>query len=349
MRERIGLIYNEFLNKIKSNNMDSAYLFMGQEEYLMNTSIEILKEQYIKGTFEEINFVKIEGKDAEIDTLINACETLPFMAEKKIVVLHDVFQFLDNMDKDTQDDLYKYLDTLGDFVCLILMDNTNSIKKNSKLYRYFNKNNRAVDFSKLAGQDLGKWIEKILKKHHRKMSFSNINYFVEKSSYRSRNIDLTLFDLENELLKVINYSKNEEITKECIDSVLIESIDTNIFQLLDAISMSNSGKAIDIFNDMYISNEPIQRIFFMIIRQVRLMLSFRLYRQKGYNQGQIQDKLQIKNYEFGKISSQASRWTTTQLEKIMEELLEIDIKIKTTSNDDKLLIEMLLVKLCNNK
>ncbi len=31
----------------------------------------------------------------------------------------------------------------------------------------------------------------------------------------------------------------------------------------------------------------------------------------------------------------------------MDYLLEMDIKIKTTSNDDKLLIEMLLIKLCN--
>lgn len=44
------------------------------------------------------------------------------------------------------------------------MDNTKSIKRNSKIYRYFNKNNKAVDFSKLAGKDLNRWIESILKK-----------------------------------------------------------------------------------------------------------------------------------------------------------------------------------------
>lgn len=320
---------------------------MGQEEYLMNSSIDKLKEKFVGGSFEEINFIKIEGKDAELDTLINACETLPFMSDKKIVILKDVSQFLDNLDKTVEKDLYKYLDGLGDFLCLILLDNTGSIKKNSKLYKYFNKNNRAVDFSKLVGKDLNQWIGGILKKHHRSMSFSDMNYFIERSSYRSKNIDISLYDLENELLKLINYSKDREITKAHIDSVLIESIDTNIFQLLESISSADSGKAIGIFNDMYMSNEPIQRIFYMITRQIRLMLGCKLYRQKGYNPGQIQDKLQIKSYEFGKISSQSSRWTISELENIMEELLQIDIKIKTTSSDDKLLMEMLLVQLCN--
>lgn len=347
MKERIHLLYSDFLKNIKSNDIDSAYLFFGQEEYLMNTAIDQLNKKFVGGVFEEINFVRIEGKDAEFDTLMNACETLPFMSEKKLVVLRDVLGLLENLDKGGQDELYKYLDDLGDHLCLVLMDNTDSIRKNSKLYRYFNKNKRAVDFSKLAGRELNQWIEGILRKHKKSMSFSDISYFIEHSSYRSRNIDLSLYDLENELLKVINHSRDEEIDKASIDAVLIESVDTNIFDLLDAIGNMDSSKAMDAFNDMYMSNEPVQRIFYMITRQIRLLLGFKLYREKGYNQSQIQSKLGIGNFEFRKISSQSNRWSLKRLEDIMEELLNIDIMMKTTSSNDKLLIEILLVKLCS--
>lgn len=341
------MFYSDFIKKIESDKIEPAYLFVGEEEYLMNISIDILKRKYIDSSLETINYVKLEGKNCDLQILINACETLPFMSEKRIVLLKDISVFMENIGKDLESDFYKYMDSLGDFLCLILMDNTKSIKRNSKIYRYFNKNNKAVDFSKLAGKDLNRWIESILKKYNRQMSFSNISYFIEKSSYRSRNIDLTLFDLENELLKVINHSKGKEISKEDIDLVLVKSIDTNIFELLDAINRSDGESAIKIFNDMYISNEPIQRIFYMITRQIRLMLSYKLYRNKGYSESKVQEKLEIKNYEFSKISSQSNRFNISELEGIMDYLLEMDIKIKTTSNDDKLLIEMLLIKLCN--
>ncbi|HLR20586.1 MAG TPA: DNA polymerase III subunit delta [Tissierellaceae bacterium] len=342
------LDYTNFLNEIRSDSLDPTYIFMGKEEYLMNDSIKRLKKEYIN-SFEELNFVNIKGKDAELDTLINACETLPFMSEKKIVIMKDIDKFLANLDKNEEKELYKYLDTLEDFICLIFMDNTDSIKKNTKFYKYFNKKKRAVDFSKLVGRNLNQWIENILKQYNKKMSFSNISYFIEKTSYQSRNIDLNLYDLENELLKIIDHSKEENIGRDSIDEILVKSIDTNIFELLDAISRFDSSNAIRTFNEMYMSNEPLQRILYMITRQMRLLLAYKLYKKKGYNQPQMQEKLKIGSYEFRKISSQSSKWEVKRLEEIMDKLLDVDIKIKTTSTDDKLLIEMLLVQICNNK
>lgn len=344
-----NLNYKDFINEINKDILKPAYIFIGQEEYLMNDSINRLKKKY-KNSFEEMNFINIEGKDGDLDILINACETLPFMSDKKIVILKDVKMFLDNLDKDDEKEFYKYIDTLEDFLCLIFMDDSNSIKKNMKIYRHLNKKKAAVDFSKFLGRDLNKWVESILKRHNKKMSFSNINYFIERSSYRSRDVDLNLYDLENELLKIIDYSKDINIDKEDIDTILIRTIDTNIFEMLEAISRHDSSTAIKSFNEMYMSNEPVQRILYMITRQMRLILNYKLYSKKGYNRPMIQEKLKIRtSFEFGKISSQASQWTIERLKDIMDEILDIDIKIKTTSSDDKLLLEILLVKLCNNK
>lgn len=343
------MIYSEFSKCIIKDNIQSSYLFIDKEEYMMNIILDKLKDKYIDKSFETINFIKIEGKDATLDTLINACETLPFMSSKKIVLFRDIHIFLEGLDKTMEKELYKYLDDLGDYLVLVFMDNASSIKKNSKFYKYFNKKDQVVEFPKLSGNDLNQWILSILKKYDRHMSISNINYFVEHSSYRSKNIDLSLYDLENELVKAINYTTNKEITKEDIDLVLAKSIDTNIFELLNAINSSNGEKALSIFNDMYISNEPIPRIFYMITRQIRLMLGYKLYKKMGYSESKIQEKIGIKSYEFSKVRGQSGKFTAKQLEDIMKELLEIDIRMKTASQNDKLEMEMLVVRLCSYK
>ena len=340
------MIYNEFMENIKKDHIDSSYLFIGAEEYMMNMALKNLKNKHIEEAFETLNYTRLEGKDTLLEDLINACETLPFMSSKKMVILKDISSFMDNINGEFEKRFYDYIDDLGDYLILVFLDNTASIKKNSKIYKYFNKNNRAVEFTKLLNNDLNIWVNSILKKYNKKMSTSDINYFIEHSSYRSKNISLNIYDIENELLKVINFSENQQIHREDIDKILIKSIDTNIFELLNAINIFDADRAISIFNDMYLSNEPIPRIFYMITRQIRLLLGYKLYKNRGYDERQIQEKLGVKDYEFKKIRTQSFNFEVDYLEKVMEYLLQMDLKLKTVSNQDKLEMEILLVKLC---
>ena len=339
--------YSDFLKLIKDDNLMPAYLFLGVEEYLMNEGVEKLKSKYIEPSLESLNYSIIEGKESNIDTLINACETLPFMSSKKIVILKDISGLLEKESKESEEELYKYLDDLGSYLILIIIGT--DLKKTSKMYKFFNKSNNVVEFVNLKGKDLNSWIEQILKKNNKSMNFSNLNFFTQQTTYSSRNSELTLYDLENELLKLVNYTQEYEITKEDINKVLIKSIDTNIFDLLSAINRGDSHNALVIFNDMYMQNEPIQKILVMITRQIRLMLGYKLYRNKGYGEGETQDKLGIKSFEYSKVSSQSRAFTIIQLQETLDKILILDKQLKTISVDEKILMEVLIIEICNNK
>lgn len=335
--------YNEFKKIIKNYEINSTYLLIGEEEYLIDECLDLFKKTYIDNNFETLNYAILDGKMATIDDLINTCETLPFMSSKKLVILKDVHLFLDK--GDSLNELYTYLDDLGNHVCLLMVDNNNELKKTTKLYKYYKKNNTVVEFAKLKGKDLSKWIEQILQKNNIKMSFSNINYFIQHSSYLSRNVSFTLYDLENELKKLISYAKGMEIQKEDIDFVMAKTLDNNIFDLLTSINRSDIDSSLSIFNEIYLSNEPIPKILFMISRQIRLMLGYNIYKERGYTDGEIIDKLNIKSYEYSKISSQAKMYSIKTLEGYMNLILEVDKKFKTKSIDSKVEMEILIVNL----
>ena len=144
--------YNIFLKDVKENNIKSSYLFYGEEEYLMNETLDLLKRQYIDSSLEALNFTIIEGKDTSLDTIINACETLPFMSSKKIVIVKDINTILENEGNGGESEFYQYLDNLGVYLLLILMGN--NIKKSNRIYKYFNKQDRVVEFLNLKGKDL---------------------------------------------------------------------------------------------------------------------------------------------------------------------------------------------------
>ena len=156
------MIYKDFFSELKKDELKNYYLFTGQEEYMMKLALAEVKSRYIEDDFETLNYTVIDGQNANLDTLINASETLPFMSSKKVVVLKDVSSFLENLDDKGKKALYKYIEDLGDFLLLIFMDDSSSLKKSTKFYKEIKKEDRQVEFKKLLASDMNKWVNTIV-------------------------------------------------------------------------------------------------------------------------------------------------------------------------------------------
>lgn len=337
--------YSDFLNDIRNEKLNGVYLFKGTEDYLMKEGIEKAKSKYINESMEALNYVEIDNRSADFQSILDACETLPFMSEKKMVVVTDIMELIGNNGSQFEKDLSDYIEKIGDHVILILVDKFNKLKKTTALYKRINKSDGAVEFEQLKGPELNAWILSFIKASGKDISTKDLHYFIEKSTYSDYGSEKTLYDLRNEIEKVINNSSTDYVKQENIDRVVVRNMDTNVFNLLDSINYKNTEKALLTFNDMYIIGEPVQKILFMIIRQMRLYLAFNTYRAMGYNDNEVRSKLGVKPYEFKKISTQAVKYRKNQLMYILNELLEFDKKQKTSSQDEKLAMELLIVKL----
>lgn len=336
--------YVEFNKNLKEGNIQPLYLFSGEEIYLIDETITRVKNKYLDKSLETINFATLNGKSITQEDIINACETLPFMSQKKIVLLNEVSLFLENGITDEKE-FYDYLDKIGDHCIFIITDRNGEIKKTRKFYKYFKKNNIVVEFNKLTKTQLQSWIKNILKANKKEMNIAYINYFMDRSSYFNRNHDTNLYSLKSELEKLINYSEDVEIKKEDIESISQKTTDSNIFDLLGYLSEGNGDKALQVFNELYSLDEPALKILFMITRQVRLVLNYKLYSNKGYDDNQIRNKLKISPYELKKISQQARKHDINVLKRHFSYLLIMDKRLKSSSMDEKLEMEMLILRI----
>ncbi|HEY8362664.1 MAG TPA: DNA polymerase III subunit delta [Tissierellaceae bacterium] len=337
--------YKELISSINNDKLLTVYLFTGIERYLMDKTLELLKEKYIDKSFETLNYIVLDGKEVEFKDILDACETLPFMSQKKIVVIKDINEVMGNKGVDFDKKLSDYITKLDDYLIFIIIDKSNNMGQSTNIYKTVKKLGGIVEFEKLKGRDLSLWVEKKFKEFKKAISYDNIIYFLQSSSYNAYNSPKTLYDLENEILKIVNFTDNKEITREDIDLVLSRTLDTNIFNLLSYINKKDTDAALRTFNELYISNEPVQLILSMVARQIRLMLSYKLFKERGDTEGSIQKKMQIKDYEFKRISQEASNFSKEYLIQALELILKFDIKQKTSSHDEKLAFEMLIVQL----
>lgn len=350
------MTYKELNKQIKNRNLVPVYLFYGEEEYLIDYFVENIKKTFIPKEVESLNFATLDGERIDLEDIYNACETLPFMSEKRVVVVKNLNIFSrkgrnvkaeKNFDKNDRKKLEEYIAYLSDDICLIFLEKGKKADKSKKIVKKINDIGGLIEFNKLTGRDLDNWIKKSFKEQNKNISKTNINYLIQASAYFDRNAHKTLYDLKNEIIKLTTYLGNrKEIKTQDIDNIVAKSLERNIFKLLNSISEKNVNNSLKIFNEMYMLNEPIQLILHMIIRQFRLMLMYKVLKAKGYYENDISKKMKVKFYEFNKIKNYSRNFSMDQLEKGLNLCLKVDKYLKTSSMNEKLLMEMLLINLC---
>ena len=327
----------------RDKDHSGAYLFYGKEKYLIENAVGYLINKYVKGT-EAFNYTKFKGSEVKPEDIISACETYPVMNDKKLVLVRDVVDFLG--ENDLKDSFYDFLDNLSDFVILIFWD-TGSLKKTTKFYKFFKKKDRDMDFAKLSPADLNNFIKGYFIRKGKEIGPSELALFISESGYNSKNEDVSLLDLKTEMDKIAAHAKDKKILREDISSSITENIDTNIFKFLDAMMGRRSKEALKELHNLYKLGEPSLRIFTMIIRQVKNFLSYKILSTKNISQADIMNKMEVKKYEFGKIKSFEKNFTKEFLIEFYEELIKSDEFFKTSSIDEKLIMETLIIKYCN--
>ena len=78
---------NQLLQHIKLGHLYRVYLLYGEEKYLKELYLKRLVRLASPEQFEEFNFHRFDGGELEVDRLIEACESLPFLAEQRCVVV----------------------------------------------------------------------------------------------------------------------------------------------------------------------------------------------------------------------------------------------------------------------
>ena len=327
----------------KDETHSGAYLFFGKEKYLMENAVGYLLNKYVKGS-EAFNYTKFKGSEVKPQDIISACETYPVMNDKKLVLVKDVCDFLALY--ELKDSFYEFLDKLSDFVILIFWD-TGDIKKTTKFYKYFKNNKRDIEFAKLGPVDANRFVKSYFLRKGKKINDREAALFIKESGYTSKNEDLVLLDLISEMDKIAAAAKSNHISESDIRSLITENIDTNIFAFLDAMMQRNSERALVEFHNLVKLGEEYPVIFYMIIRQVKNLLSYKILSEKNISQAEMMNKMGLSKFEFErKIRVYERNFSKKFLTEFYDELIKADEFFKTSSVDEIIIFETLIIKYC---
>ena len=246
------------LEDIKTQNFKQAYLLYGEEAYLKHQYKNKLKNALLPED-DTMNFSRFEGKGTEIPKVIDLAETMPFFADRRVILLENTGFF-----KNKADALADYMGSLPDYLVLIFVEE--EVDKRNRMYKAVQKQGRAVEFARQDEKTLMTWVLGMMKKEGKKITRQDMEDFLEKTGTDMGNIS-------QELEKLLSYTMGRDvITRADIEAVCTTQITNRIFEMIRAVTEKKQRKALDLYQDLLALKEPPMRILFLLARQFNLLL-----------------------------------------------------------------------------
>lgn len=341
--------YKDIINSIKNNSFENMYLFYGREYYLIENAIKVFKAS-LNDSMLDFNLDIIDGRETTVDTVISSIETLPFMDERKIVIIKD-FELLKGKKKNFSDSDEKYfidhLDNIPESTVVVFVV-YGDIDKRKTLVKKISKKGTVFNCDKLSDMDLFKWVKKKFESNKVIIDNPQIMYFIEQEGYRDKSSEKTLSDLENEINKISSFvGKENKVTNDVIDKLSQKKVENDIFKLIDYIGEKRSQEAMRILNDMLSEGESVLAIFAMIAKQFKIVMQVRTLQNEGYTSKVISEKLGVHSFVIGKALKQTKNFSDEIIINMLNYILESDYKIKNGLIRDYLAMEILVGKYCD--
>ncbi len=338
-----SLTENELKSQIKSCKLNNLYLLYGEEKYLISHYTSKLIDVALDGTITDFNFKKFKASDISVDSLEEFIEVLPFLSSKKCVVVSDL-----ELEKFNVTEIKKLKEIVSKIpettVLIISQSNIDaSIYKSSKwnsFIKLVEKRGNAVNFKKLSQLSLEKQIINWAKKLTLNISQNSVEKLIEYCGD-------DLLNLRSELEKLSAFADNGEITEDDIELLVSKKAEANVFDLTKAVSQNNYDRALKILHVLLEKKEEPVAILSLLASNYIDMYRVKVAKNSGVPTNQIAELFDYKRKEFRlTLASKAcDNYSLKDLRKYISFLKEIDLKLKSSKDDNKILLEELLVKL----
>jgi DNA polymerase-3 subunit delta len=269
------------------------------EPFLVKERLNKMKTAFIS-EYMDINFKEITS--GQLRTEI---ETVPFFAEKKMLLL----------DTADNEETAEALTNVSDFCSIIII---NKLDKRKKLYKTIQKVGEIIELTPYNENQMINWIIETGSKMGVKIPKNAAKRMVEICGLSDMHFTY------NEIIKLV--STGDEITVDLVNKVVSRTPEYNSFILTDAISKKDKQEAYQIIKVLAEKNEYLPMVLSMVNRNFAVLRMI-----KTMKDGEIKEA-GIHPYTIKLLKPHAQNYTVEQLDKLMEICQQIDFDMKNGAN-----------------
>jgi DNA polymerase-3 subunit delta len=310
------------------------YLFHGEDEYRRTLQLATMKAKLGDPTTVALNTTELNGRRLTLDELISACDALPFLSEKRMVLVNDLAA---RFERDTGlsaehseegptflEQFEEYVNRLPESTRLVLIED-HKIKESNPIHKIVSRSDRGHEheFAPLRSGELTRWIAQRVEEKGGRMERAAVEMLAAFVGS-----DLRLLD--QEIDKLLTYVGSERaVTEPDVELLVSYAQEANIFHMVDALGKRDTRRAMELMEQLLEGGQHPLYLLHMITRQFRILIQIKELLAKGTSPGDIRALLGLQPFVLDKTTRQASNFTIAQLEGIFRQLHELDAAVKS--------------------
>lgn len=301
----------------------------------------------------------LDGKSLSFGQLEMACNTVPFLAEHRLVVVEGLlerFQQSQNTrpvrapvrrqgasataSKPEGEDPWARLPAMVKAMPLttVLVLLSGKLDSRNAMLASLRELGEARAFPALAGMELQKWIRDRVERNHAEITSRAVLFLEMYSPGDMRR-------LGSDIEKLLTYAGKTPIDEQMVEHLVEDAREASVFTLVDAVIEGRHAASLRLLRQMLDQGAAGPYVITMLARQVRMLLIARSLSASG---GDLSDlpRLLGTNSDFvaRKVAAQARYLPMEKLARMHRLLLEADVAMKDGTATEELALETLLVE-----
>jgi len=328
------------------------YILAGPDDYSLNQSLEEIKKGLGNAAALAMGTNVLDGQQVTADELKQVCETVPFLSEKRLIIIYGLIERCETSGKAGRSKAAKNtvqetnvfaacLSQLPESTVVVMIEADASSALKEALFQELALKAVVRTFPLLKEARLKPWIQKRVGDMGGSISQPAVDLLF-------RLIGSNLWVLANEIDKLVLFAKDRTVEEQDVKLLVGYAQDVSVFSMIDAIVDFKVELAGQLLHQLLRGGAAPAYLLFMLDRQFRMIIRAKELKAQGKPDAIIQTKLGLFNeFALKRTLDQAGRYSSERLKQIYRQLLEADLSIKTGRYDSEVALELLVAGLTN--
>ncbi|UQS83754.1 DNA polymerase III subunit delta [Bombilactobacillus thymidiniphilus] len=328
-----------------AKKVEPLYLVVGTEDRLIH-KVRQLFLNILATPEQEINFSEFDLEQVNVIEAVGEANSLPFFGDRRLIFITNPVFLTGNKSTSTEQDLTvlsEYLNNPQSTTTMVIFAPYAKLDKRKKITKLLQQKSQIIEVNKLSAAQT----TQLIKQQVMQKGYQIEPQALENLIARTNNDFSTA---SAELNKLFIFAvQNKTITSVAVQQLVAQSLDDNVFDLLDAILQNNLHRAESCYRQLLLlKNDPIA-LTALAQTQIRLLLQVKILANEGMTQGKLAQFLQVHPYRIKLALQRIDNYSLLQLKKAHSDLIEMDYQMKTGQGDKERLFELFFINFITNK
>ena len=333
-----------------------VYILRGDDHQAIDSHLDTFFSSLGQADMAEMNTTRLDGKSATLNDLRAAVLALPFLTERRLVIVEDALQpYSGRGNQKAREDFLALMESLPPTTALVLVvpDTPKYFYHSGLTWQTLKDNHWLIKWVKTVGRraliiDCALPTEERMPVWIQNKAVDLGGQFTNQAAQLLRDfIGNDTRQALQEITKLLTFVGFERpVEGNDVELLTVRDYQSDIFEMVDAIGNCEGQKALELLHILLGETDFIS-LFGMVIRQFRLLIQAREILDLGGTDRDLIQTLGLHPFVAEKIWAQAHQFDLPSLEMIYYHLLEIDLGEKTGRMPGELALDVLIARLAH--